>query len=148
RTKIKNYNPQAPYYVQFYPNKCPSCECSLLIGEVCVLLQPKGWEYASDPFVAFPQFRNTRQVPPEVPNDLAKLYRQSSLILDDSPEASAALSRRVLQTVLRGHLKVKERDLATEIRKAGEQNLFPSSLTPLLHALRECGNFGAHPMKM
>ena len=40
-------------------------------------------------------------VPPEVPKEIAEDYKEACLVLTDSPKASAALSRRCLQLLLR-----------------------------------------------
>ena len=42
----------------------------------------------------------------DVPADYADDYKESCLVLPDSPKASAALSRRCLQNLLRGEAKV------------------------------------------
>src|SRR5579883_1812676 len=48
----------------------------------------------------FPQGYNRGPVPTEVPKDIASDYDEASLVLASSPKASAALSRRCLQTTL------------------------------------------------
>lgn len=53
-----------------------------------------------------------------VPDDLAEDYRQACLVLPDSPKASAALSRRCLQHLLRDTAGIKKRNLDEEIGEA------------------------------
>jgi len=67
--------------------------------------------------------------------------------MEDSPEASAALSRRCLQSVLRDTAKVKPGNLASEIQEVLDKKEFPSYLSEQIDAIRHIGNFGAHPMK-
>ena len=52
-------------------------------------------------FLCWPLLGASRPVPPEVPDAIAKDYRHAALALNLIPEASAALSRRCLQGVLR-----------------------------------------------
>lgn len=83
--------------------------------------------------------------PPDaaVPADLAQ-DREACLVLSKSPKASAALARRCLQVCLRG-IVGKKRNLEDEIDAAADQ--LPSDLVSDLHALRQIGNFAAHPTK-
>lgn len=85
--------------------------------------------------------------PPEVPDDLAADYNEACLVLGDSPKASAALSRRCLQHLLREHGKVKRSNLNSEIDEILERGDLPSQLASAIDAVRQVGNFAAHPMK-
>ena len=67
------------------------------------------------------------------------------MVLPLSQNASAALARRCLQAVLRDGGKVKPRDLSKEIDEA-LPNL-PTYLAENLDAVRNIGNFAAHPNK-
>jgi len=89
--------------------------------------------------------RSNRTPPPEVPIDIATDYTEAATILDDSPRASAALSRRALQLVLRDHLGAKGNNLEKEIDSVSAH--VGPSLIISMHALRKIGNFGAHPNK-
>lgn len=82
-----------------------------------------------------------------VPNDLANDYIEASLVLDDSPKASAALSRRCLQHLIRTAAGITAKDLATEIQKLIDSNTIPSHLSESVDAIRNIGNFAAHPIK-
>ena len=85
--------------------------------------------------------------PPEVPPEFAKDYEEACSIIKHSPKASAALSRRCLQHILREKTGVKQGTLHSEIRAAVDGNLFPSHIAELLDVPRQLGNFAAHPMK-
>ena len=74
-------------------------------------------------------------------------YREACLILADSPKASAALSRRCLQTILREKTEVPHKDLYGEVRWVIENAGLPSLLVEVLDIPREIGNVGTHPMK-
>jgi len=86
-------------------------------------------------------------IPVEVPTLLADQFNEASVILKDSPRASAALSRRCLQTLLREYAKVKPGDLSTEIQQVLDQKALPSYLAERIDSVRSIGNFGAHPIK-
>ena len=64
-----------------------------------------------------------------------------------SPKASAALSRRILQNVLREKFGIERSSLAQEIDNFIQLNGVPSYLTDAIDAIRNIGNFAAHPLK-
>jgi len=84
---------------------------------------------------------------PEVPKVLAEDYNEACLVLADSAKASAALSRRCLQTLLREHAKVKPQNLNKEIDEVLASKTLPPHLANDVHAIRAVGNFAAHPTK-
>jgi len=88
-----------------------------------------------------------KRAAPEAPKNLADDYNEACLVLADSPKASAALSRRCLQNLLRDHAKVKHQNLVAEIDEVVNSNKLPSHLAGDLHAIRVVGNFAAHPTK-
>lgn len=90
---------------------------------------------------------SNRPVPPEVPSKFAEDYTEACLVLPDSPKASAALSRRCLQHILREKAGVKPSDLANEIQQTLDRGLFPSYIAEVVDAVRNIGNFAAHPTK-
>ncbi|MBI5304818.1 MAG: DUF4145 domain-containing protein [Chloroflexi bacterium] len=85
--------------------------------------------------------------PSEVPAELAEDYTEACIVLFDSAKASAALSRRCLQNLLRKAAKVKHGDLADEIQQVIDSGSLPSHLVQVIDAVRQIGNFAAHPMK-
>lgn len=84
---------------------------------------------------------------PEVPSIHAENYREACWVLSDSPKASAALSRRSLQLLLRDVAKVKPSDLSKEIDEVLAAKTLPSHLAKAIDAVRQLGNFAAHPVK-
>jgi uncharacterized protein DUF4145 len=86
-------------------------------------------------------------VSPEVPNEYAEDYNEACLVLADSTKASAALSRRCLQFLLRDKAKVKHQDLVKEIQELLDRGTLPSHIADSLDAVRNIGNFAAHPIK-
>jgi hypothetical protein len=95
----------------------------------------------------WPRTTAREPIAPEVPTEYAALAREAALVLDDSPRASGALSRRCLQQVLREAGEFRGANLSDEIDQAIESGKLPSYLTDSLHALREIGNMAAHPNK-
>ena len=86
------------------------------------------------------------EVTAEAPN-IAADYAEASLVLADSPKASAALSRRALQQLLRERAGTTQRDLAPAIQEVLDSKQLPSHLARDLDAVRNTGNFAAHPLK-
>jgi hypothetical protein len=82
-----------------------------------------------------------------VPAAFAGDYVEACNVLDISPKASAALSRRLLQHILREKAKVKAPNLDQEIQKVLDANMVPSHIAESLDAVRTVGNFAAHPIK-
>lgn len=94
-----------------------------------------------------PKIANRPPCPPEVPANFASDYTEACHVLDDSPKASAALSRRCLQNIIHDHLGIKKRDLNLEIQEVIDNKLFPSDILDSIDAIRNIGNFAAHPIK-
>ena len=85
----------------------------------------------------------------DVPENLNNDYKQASIILELSPKASAALSRRILQDILQNHYGIKKKNLADEIESfiSIHENDIPKDLARHIDAVRNIGNFAAHPKK-
>ena len=94
-----------------------------------------------------PNVANRSPVPPDVPEKYAEDYNEACLVLADSSKASAALSRRCLQLLLREEAKVKHQDLNNEIQELLDRQTLPSHIAENLDAVRVVGNFAAHPHK-
>ncbi len=86
-------------------------------------------------------------VPVEVPSDIVDDYEEACLVLSDSPKASAALSRRCLQNLLRKAAGVTPGNLIGEIQQVLDSGKLPSSIAENIDAVRNIGNFAAHPSK-
>lgn len=99
-------------------------------------------------FIAYPPKATGRKpLSPDVPDPFASDYKEACLVLSDSPKASAALSRRCLQNILREKAKVKHQDLSKEIDEVLSSGQLPSHLAGSIDAIRHVGNFAAHPIK-
>lgn len=98
-------------------------------------------------FYCYPRAVSRSPLSPDVPEQFAADYREACLTLADSPKASAALSRRCLQHILREVAKVKHGNLADEIQSVIDSRAVPTHLVDSLDAIRNIGNFAAHPIK-
>lgn len=86
-------------------------------------------------------------MPRQVPATISDDYREACLVLSDSPKASAALSRRCLQNLLRQAAGVKPGNLYDEIQQVIDSKQLPSTVADSIDAVRHIGNFAAHPVK-
>jgi hypothetical protein len=88
-----------------------------------------------------------RPVEPEVPEQYLSDFKEAAAVLSISPKASAAISRRLLQHLLRDECKVKKASLAKEIDEFISREGIPTYLSEAIDAVRNVGNFAAHPLK-
>ena len=68
-------------------------------------------------------------------------------MLSISPKASAALSRRLLQAILRDKANTNAKDLYDQIEEVIASGKLPTHISDGLHAVRQIGNFAAHTTK-
>ena len=95
-----------------------------------------------------PRGTNRPPVSIEVPPEFAEDYLEACLVIADSPKASAALSRRCLQHILREKAGVKHpNDLAEAIQEVIDDPAVPSDVSATLDMVRNIGNFSVHPNK-
>lgn len=67
--------------------------------------------------------------------------------LGDSANASAALSRRCLQALIREQFGIQKSSLSGEIDELLNSGKLPSYIADAVDAIRNIGNFSAHPLK-
>jgi hypothetical protein len=97
-------------------------------------------------FLAYPA-KASRPIAAEVVNPYRTDFAEAAAILPYSPKASAALSRRCLQAVLKDKGGARKRDLNDQIDEVIAQGGLPAAIAEQLHAVRNIGNFAAHPTK-
>jgi hypothetical protein len=96
----------------------------------------------------YPKAMSRSPLSSEVPKEFAQDYLEACLVLADSEKASAALSRRSVQHLLREKAAgVKKGDLANEIQQVLDSKQLPTYLADDLDAIRNVGNLAAHPLK-
>jgi hypothetical protein len=135
---------------------CPNCTNTVFIkaqtklkitsSERSGALEELGKESGLDVIEVYP-YRSVVSIPPEVPDYCSNDFREAVLVLDLSPMASAALSRRILQNILRNEFNIQRRNLADEIDAFIALPGIPSYLTGAVDAIRNIGNLAAHPLK-
>ena len=121
---------------------CPSCEKNVIeLGKFMTGLRRYEFRFVR------PRAILRSPLPQEIPPEFAEDYNEACLVFADSPKASAALSRRCLQNLLREKAHTKEQDLSKQIQEVLDSNSLPSYLSGGLDAVRNIGNFAAHPLK-
>lgn len=107
----------------------------------------QGWGVVKSEVLIRPKGSSRAPCPAEVSSNLAGDYFEACTVLPDSAKAAAALGRRCLQNLLRDTVKVKPADLSNEIQQVLDSGKLPSGLHESIDAIRNIGNFAAHPMK-
>lgn len=134
---------------RFSIQQCPSCYETIVLRE-----KGRGYKLSdklmvdevTETIVIYPQ-DDEFSVASEVPEDFAADFQEANAALEYSAKASAALSRRLLQKVLREKLGIAKRDLSQEIDEFIASSKAPTYLTDAIDAVRQVGNFAAHPIK-
>lgn len=124
--------------------RCPECHGDIIDLDRVPTSVPGSQPIAR--FIAFPK-AVTRPVPTEVTDPYRSDFEEACAVLTLSPKASAALSRRCLQSVLRDKAKTATKDLFDQIEEVVASGKVPSHIVDELHAVRNIGNFAAHPAK-
>lgn len=120
---------------------CPECKRRVTVFDRHA---PNGQLVGSS--VAYPK-GTARPISADVPEPYSTDFKEASLVLADSAPASAAISRRCVQHLLREKAGVKPSDLSKEIDQVLKANQLPSHLAEAIDSIRNVGNFAAHPLK-
>jgi len=131
-------DPDGAWRVQY--TQCPTCH-----RLVVKLVNTQSGETRET--IVRPKALSRAPLSPYVPEPYASDYREACIVLADSPKASAALSRRCLQGLIRDHFGIKRRDLSEEIDDLLASSRLPSYIGTAIDAIRNIGNFSAHPLK-
>lgn len=83
--------------------------------------------------------------PDYIPPQLREDYHEACLIVEKSPKASATLSRRCLQGMIRDRWNIRERTLYEEIEAL--ENHVDGDTWEAIKAVKDVGNIGAHMEK-
>jgi hypothetical protein len=105
------------------------------------------WSYTKEPFEAW-QLKPrslSKPFPDYIPKAILDDYKEACLIVSDSPKASATLSRRCLQGMIRGFWKIVKPRLIDEIKEL-EGKIDPNTWRAI-DGVRSVGNIGAHMEK-
>lgn len=86
-----------------------------------------------------------KQFPEYIPEAILNDYKEACAIVNLSPKASATLSRRCLQGMIRDFFDIKESNLARAIEKL--EGKIPAPQWRVIDGIRRIGNIGAHMEK-
>ncbi len=142
----------AEYFVTLRAIQCPNGDChELSLGaELSTAEYSLGNHYAGETIETW-QLRprsSAKPLPSYVPEEIRNNYTEACLIQFDSPKASAAMSRRCLQGIIRDYWEIpsnKRGNLGAEISYIKEK-VDPSTFDSII-AVREVGDIGAHMTK-
>ena len=150
---VHSYNSGHQTGFDISEGNCPECSRFLVVMR-------KGRYYQQNSFdddtreltpdsleVIFPVTQNQRPVPLEVPDEYKNDFTEAVGVLPISAKASAAISRRLLQHILREQFKIQHRSLEQEILTFIALPGIPSHLVETIDAVRNIGNLAAHPTK-
>ncbi|MFP2513988.1 DUF4145 domain-containing protein [Buttiauxella agrestis] len=129
---------------------CPNPECKeyTIYSYVTPAESRGGYLYETD--VVLEAWQNRPQgiakcFPDYIPKAILDDYNEAALITNLSPKASATLSRRCLQGMIRDFWQVKEKNLHLEIQAI--QDKVAADIWLAIDAIRSIGNIGAHMEK-
>ena len=119
--------------------KCPNCH------KVSVDIVGVGSQFPNR-IMHFNPISLAKVYPDYIPQAIRSDYEEAHAILNLSPKASATLSRRCLQGMIRDFWGISKARLVDEIDALKKESVDPSTKI-VLDALRKLGNIGAHPEK-
>lgn len=135
---------------------CPACEMTIIhYSEGTPEYRGKGHEQylhgvdtVTNSYFVLPRTPYSPAVHSSVPKHISDDLTEAMLVLPFSAKASAALSRRCLQNILIDAAGVKrEANLVDQIGSAVNAHGLSSGLRKLLTAVRQVGNYAAHPIQ-
>jgi hypothetical protein len=126
---------------KYFHLRCPECSKAVLY-----LQQHISGFGAMKRFLAYPQ-GYARPLAVEVVDPYRTDFIEACKVLNDSPKASAALSRRCVQMILVDKANAKKKDFYDQIEEVITSGQVPSHIVTELHAVRNIGNIAAHGAK-
>ena len=125
--------------------ECPACS-KVIINVAIVDVDHPIYRTA---YLAYPPFPKRKLIEGSIPEKVRADYVEACNVLPASAKASAALSRRVLQAILNDQGYIAD-DLAKQVALAMDEDdadkRLPSSIRKTVDAVRNFGNFAAHPI--
>ncbi len=122
--------------ITFY--QCPECKQFSIIAEGI------GTD-VRDVYLNIRPLSSAKSFPDYIPAPILEDYREACSIIHLSPKASATLSRRCLQGMIRDFWKINEPNLSKAIEKLNGK--VPAGQWKVIDSLRRIGNIGAHMEK-
>lgn len=122
--------------ISFY--NCPNC------GQYTIKANGIGTA-VRDVNVPIRPISSAKQFPDYIPEGIRQDYEEACAIINLSPKASATLSRRCLQGMIRDFWGISKSRLIDEINEL--QNKIPAQQWKVIDGIRRIGNIGAHMEK-
>lgn len=116
--------------------KCPECK------NISVIASSLGKGFKKPFRVLVNPTSSAKQYPDYIPKAIRDDYEEAYSIVNLSPKASATLSRRCLQGMIRDFWNITKSKLADAINEL--QNKVTSSQWKAIDSVRKIGNIGAH----
>jgi hypothetical protein len=146
---------QATLWLESEVTVCPNSQCAEYVIEAKlhkteVATHPHGGRYtnrvepALGTWILRPKSK-AKPFPTYIPSPLIQDYEEACAIVIDSPKASATLSRRCLQGMIRDFWSVKKERLVDAVKDLHEK-VDPATWSAI-DAVRKIGNIGAHMEK-
>lgn len=126
------------YSLKIRMYKCPNCD------KITSYADYTGNEMSEKTIPIFP-LSLAIQFPDYIPKAIRNDYEEACAIVNLSPKASATLSRRCLQGMIRDFFKVSKKSLFEEIDAIKDK--IPTDQWAVLDGVRRIGNIGAHMEK-
>lgn len=118
--------------------KCPNCK------KYTILLSGVGSKVQDTKEMYIRPISCAKKFPDYVPSSIRQDYEEACAIVALSPKASATLSRRCLQSMIRDFWQIKGKSRLVDEIDALEDKV-PAAQWKVLNSLRRIGNIGAHP---
>ncbi len=125
--------------------ECPTCGKTIIDVGLIDVDDPVD-EFARER--AYPRLAARKPVEWDVPKSFKNDYLEACNVLSISVNASAALSRRVLESILdhQGYSGGSlEQKIDSALSETSLEKVLPKSVKATIHAVRNLGNFAAHP---
>lgn len=128
---------------EFEQYDCPECTRSniYLVTRYSTSIMNTGDEIGRR--LVLPATANSQTLPLDIPERFRQDFSEASQVLDISPKASAALSRRLLEGILVENGAPASKNLFEQIEYA-VSNGIPSYISNELDYIRQIGKFAAH----
>ena len=132
-----------------YVTVCPNSKCKefTIKAELYNMEYSDGWRTTGKPFLNWnlkPQ-SEAKPFPDYIPAPIIQDYEEACLIVGLSPKASATLSRRCLQGIIRDFWGISKSRLVDEVNALSGK--IDASTWKAIDSVRSIGNIGAHMEK-
>jgi hypothetical protein len=129
---------------------CPNCKKNIYHLRHHLLYDDENNLY-NESQESFQKQMNNKNIQPQifrdVPEPFLEDYKEAFMIFPISPKASAALSRRCLQQLIRTKGEVRKGNLAGEIKQVIDDSKLPQHLLESLEEVLNISNFNLCPVK-